>query len=79
MSHLRVDNFDRYMWYCLANLVGNSTYFYMFFIFEYLIFGSFENIVTRTFENIIWLQLQVHVKKLIKKHMFLALDIISMK
>ena len=46
VSHLRVDNFDKYtwMWYCLVNLVGNTTDFYM--CLHIWIFGSFEKIVT---------------------------------
>ena len=68
------------MLYCLANPVGNTTEFYM--SWHIWIFGSFENIVTRRFENMKWLQLQVHEKIIMKKkkpHIFLPLDIISMK
>ena len=79
VSHLRVDNFDKYTLYVV--LLGEPCRkHHIFCMFLHIwIFGSFENIVTRTFENIIWSQLQVHEKITMKKYMFLSLDILLMK
>ena len=79
VSHLRVDNFDKYTLYVV--LLGEPCRkHHIFCMFLHIwIFGSFENIVTRTFENIIWPQLQVHEKITMEKNMFLSLDIILMK
>ena len=68
-----------YMWYCLANLAGNTTFF--LYVLTYLNIWQFWKYTNQNFWKHYMATIASSWKEIMmkKQHMFLSLDIISMK